>query len=216
MNVSTENMLLYYAPGSASFLVHWLLIELELPHRLHLVDTAAKVQKSPEYLALNPNGVVPTLVIEGKPQYEAAALAMLLAERHPDAQLAPLPDDSQRADYVQWMLNLANMVQPLFRQWWYPGEPAGEANADALRAHCAPRIEAEWARIDAHLAAHGPCLLGERVSVADFYLTMLMRWSRNMPKPATEWPHLAALAQRMKARPSFATLYEREGLTEWA
>ena len=216
MNASTENMLLYYAPGSASFLVHWLLIELELPHRLHLVDTAAKVQKSPEYLALNPNGVVPTLVIEGKPQYEAAALAMLLAERHPDAQLAPLPDDSQRADYVQWMLNLANMVQPLFRQWWYPGEPAGEANAETVRAHCAPRIEKEWARIDAHLAANGPYLLGEALFVADFYLTMLMRWSRNMPKPATEWPQLATLAQRMKARPSFKVLYEREGLTEWA
>jgi glutathione S-transferase len=45
---------------------------------------------------------------------------------------------------------------------------------------------------------------------------MLMRWSRNMPKPATDWPHLNALAQRMKARPSFRTLYEREGLTEWA
>ena len=207
---------LYYAPGAASLLVHWLLIELDVPHALHLVDTAAKAQKSPEYLALNPSGVVPTLVLDGRPQYEAAALAMLLAERHPDAGLAPLPDDSTRADYLQWMFNLANMVQPLFRQWWYPGEPAGEANADALRAHCAPRIEAEWARIDAHLAAHGPCLLGERVSVADFYLTMLMRWSRNMPKPATEWPHLAALAQRMKARPSFATLYEREGLTEWA
>ena len=207
---------LYYAPGSASLLVHWLLIELDVPYELRLVDTAAKAQKSPEYLALNPNGVVPTLVLDGQPQYEAAALAMLLAERNPDALLAPLPDDSRRADYLQWMFNLANMVQPLFRQWWYPGEPAGEANADALRAHCAPRIEAEWARIDAHLAAHGPCLLGERVSVADFYLTMLMRWSRNMPKPATEWPHLAALAQRMKARPSFATLYEREGLTEWA
>ena len=52
--------------------------------------------------------------------------------------------------------------------------------------------------------------------MADFYLTMLMRWSRNMPKPATEWPQLAALAQRMKARPSLKVLYEREGLTEWA
>jgi len=207
---------LYYSPGSASFLVHWLLIELDVPHELHLVDTASKAQKSPEYLALNPNGVVPTLVIDGKPQYEAAALAMLLAERHPDAGLAPLPDDSTRADYLQWMFNLANMVQPLFRQWWYPGEPAGEANAETLRAHCAPRIEAQWQRIDDHLAAHGPWLLGERASVADFYLTMLMRWSRNMPKPATEWSHLAALAQRMKARPAFAALYEREGLTEWA
>ena len=117
---------LYYAPGAASFLVHWLLIELDLPHELRLVDTAAKAQKTPEYLALNPNGVVPTLVLDGKPQYEAAALAMLLAERHPDAGLAPAAGDPRRADYLQWMFNLANMVQPLFRQWWYPGEPAGE------------------------------------------------------------------------------------------
>ena len=207
---------LYYAPGSASLLVHWLLIELDVPHALQLVDTAAKVQKSPEYLALNPNGVVPTLVTDGKPQYEAAALAMLLAERHPQAGLAPAADDPRRADYLQWMFNLANMVQPLFRQWWYPGEPAGEANADVVRAHCAPRIEAEWNRIDAHLAAQGPYLLGDTPSVADFYLTMLMRWSRNMPKQAIEWPHLAALAARMKARPSFVELYAREGLTEWA
>ncbi|QIL20453.1 glutathione S-transferase [Thermomonas sp. HDW16] len=207
---------LYYAPGAASLLVHWLLIELDVPHALHLVDTAAKAQKSPEYLALNPNGVVPTLVIDGKPQYEAAALAILLAERYPDARLAPAFDDPQSAEYLQWMFNLCNMVQPLFRQWWYPGEPAGEANAEALRAHCAPRIEAEWQRIDDHLATNGPYLLGNDISAADFYLTMLMRWSRNMPKPATEWPQLAALAQRMKARPSFKSLYEREGLTEWA
>ena len=207
---------LYYAPGAASLLVHWLLIEFDAPHTLHLVDTASKVQKSPEYMALNPNGVVPTLVIDGVPQYEAAALAMLLAERHPDAQLAPAIDDPRRADYLQWMFNLANMVQPLFRQWWYPDEPAGEDSRDAVLAHCAPRIEAEWQRIDNHLVAHGPYLLGDAVSVADLYLTMLMRWSRNMPRPATEWPQLAALAQRMKARPSFKTLYAREGLTEWA
>jgi glutathione S-transferase len=207
---------LYYSPGAASLLVHWLLIELDVPHELRLVDTAAKQQKSPEYLAMNPNGVVPTLVIDGKPQYEAAALAMLLADRHPQAKLAPSLGDPRRADYVQWMFNLANMVQPLFRQWWYPGEPAGDENADALRAHCAPRIEAQWQRIDDHLAKQGPCLLGKDISAADFYLAMLMRWSRNMPKPATEWPNLAALAKALKARPSFARLYAEEGLEEWA
>lgn len=214
-------MTLYYAPGAASLLVHWLLIELDVPHELQLVDTAAKAQKSPGYLALNPNGVVPTLVMDGKPQYEAAALAMLLADRYPHVRLAPAFDDPRRADYVQWMFNLANMVQPLFRQWWYPDEAAGEAQRDAVLAHCAPRIEAQWQRIDDHLGAHGPAsnehyLLGADLSAADFYLTMLMRWSRNMPRPATEWPHLAALAQTMKQRPSFASLYHREGLTEWA
>ncbi len=210
------NTTLYYSPGAASLLVHWLLIETAEPHQLHLVDTVAKAQKSPEYLALNPNGVVPTLAIDGKPHYEAAAMAMLLGERHPQANLAPAFDDPRRADYLQWMFNLANMVQPLFRQWWYPDEVAGENKRVAVHAHCAPRIEAEWRRIDDHLLAHGPYLLGEAPTIADFYLTMLMRWSRGMPKPATEWPNLAALARQMKARPSFRELYAREGLTEWA
>ncbi|HVR82313.1 MAG TPA: glutathione S-transferase C-terminal domain-containing protein, partial [Luteimonas sp.] len=106
--------------------------------------------------------------------------------------------------------------QPLFRLWWYPNEVAGETNADLVRECVRPRIEAAWDRIDAHMAGHGPFLLGDNLSAADFFLTMLMRWSRSMPRSATDWPHLAALAQRMKARPSFATLYQREGLSEWA
>ena len=207
---------LYYAPGAASMVVHWLLLELGVPHELHLVDTSAGQQKRPEYLALNPNGVVPTLVVDGQPMFEAAALSMTLADQHPQAALAPGFGDPLRPQYNQWMFHLANAVQPLFRLWWYPHEPAGEANADTVRAMTAPRIEAAWARLDAHLAANGPYLLGDVLSAADFYLAMLMRWSRNMPRPATDWPHLAALAQRLKARPSFKLLYEREGLTEWA
>lgn len=204
---------LYYSPGAASLVVHWVLLELDLPHALALVDTKAGAQKRPDYLALNPNGVVPTLVIDGKPQYEAAALIAYLAETHPERGLVPLPGDPRRADFLQWMFNLANMVQPLFRQWWYPHEPAGEAQAETVLAHVRPRIEAQWDRIDAHLAANGPYLLGDTASVADFHLVMLMRWSRSMPKPATEWPNLAALAAKLKARPSFAALYAREGLT---
>lgn len=206
---------LYYAPGAASLLVHWLLIELDKPHVLERVDTDARQQKSPAYLALNPNGVVPTLLIDGVPYHEAAALAMLLADRHPAAGLAPALDAPLRAGYTQWMFNLANMVQPLLRQWWYPGEPAGEAQAGAVREQVAARLADQWQRIDDHLGAHGPHLLGTAPCVADFYLTMLMRWSRNAPRPATDWPALRALALRMAARPSFATLHAREALQEW-
>jgi len=207
---------LYYAPGAASMVVHWLLIELDLPHRLQRLDLAAREHKQPGYLALNPSGVVPTLLIDGQPFTEAAALLMILADANPEAGLAPAIGDPQRASYYQWMLHLANAVQPLFRQWWYPAEAAGEANAATVQAHVAPQIEAAWQRIDAHLASSGPFLLGERISAADFYLTMLMRWSRNMPRPAHEWTHLGALATRMKGRASFKTLYAREGLSEWS
>jgi glutathione S-transferase len=208
--------ILYYSPGAASLLVHWLLIELGVPHELRVVDFASKQQKSPDYLALNPSGVVPTLVLDGRPMTEAAAIALYLAEEYPLAKLVPPVEDPAHRDCLQWMFHLAQAVQSLFRIWWYPHEVAGEAQADAARAHVQPRIEAAWDRIDAHLAVKGPYLLGTAPCVADFYLTMLMRWSRNMPKPATEWPHLAAHAVRMKARPSFAALYAAEGLEEWA
>ena len=206
---------LYYSPGAASLVVHWLLIELGVQHELRLVDTAAKQHKSSEYLALNPNGVVPTLVDHGQPLYEAAALVLHLADRHAEAGLAPTGGDAQRGRYLQWVLNLANTLQSPLRLWWYPGDIEAAA-PDTVQAGARQRIEATWDRLDAHLAQNGPYLLGERLSAADFYLTMLMRWTRSMPKPGHEWPHLAALAQRMKARPSFKTLYEREGLTEWA
>ncbi|MEO7851975.1 MAG: glutathione S-transferase family protein [Rubrivivax sp.] len=208
--------ILYYAPGAASMVVHWLLLELDVPHELRPVDTSAGEQKRPEYLALNPNGVVPTLLIDGAPMFEAAAILLYLADTHHDAGLAPAPGDPQRRDYYQWVLHLANAVQPLFRLWWYPHEAAGAEHAQIVQALIAPRIEAAWDRLDAHLAAHGPYLLGNRLSVADLYLTMLLRWSRNMPRPATDWPQLAALAQRLKAWPSFKLLYQREGLSEWA
>ena len=207
--------ILYYSPGAASLLVHWLLLELGVAHELRAMDFATREHKRPEYLALNPSGVVPTLVLDGRPMTEAAAIAMHLADSHPDAGLAPAPGDPARRDYLQWMLHLANMVQPLFRIWWYPHEVAGAELADTARDHARPRIEDAWARIDAHLEGHGPFLLGEAPCAADFYLVMLMRWSRNMPLPATDWPRLAALATAMKARPSFAALYQAEGLEEW-
>jgi len=58
-------------------------------------------------------------------------------------------------------------------------------------------------------------LLGSEVSAADFLMTMLMRWSRNMPRPTDTWPVLREYAARMKTRPSFKEVYARQGLTDW-
>ncbi|HXS04896.1 MAG TPA: glutathione S-transferase [Rhodanobacter sp.] len=206
---------LYYSPGSASMLVHLALLEIGAPHVLEHVDLDAGQQRSAAYLALNPNGVVPTLLVDGVPHGEAAALAMLLAERHPDAALAPPPGSAQRADYLQWMLYLANSLQPRFRAWFYPGDHLPSA-ADSIKEAARIGIEACWTRINTHLATHGPYLLGDSFGVVDLYALMLMRWSRNMPRPATSWPHLAEFATRLKARPSWKQLCDSEGLTEWA
>ncbi|KZC17278.1 glutathione S-transferase [Rhodanobacter sp. FW510-R12] len=206
---------LYYAPGSANLVVHLALLEIGAPHELKRIDIEKGEQRSAEYLAINPNGVVPTLLVDGVPHGEAAALAMLLAERHPEAALTPATGSAQRADYLQWMLYLANTLQPLFRQWFYPADhlPAG---ADTVKEAARTGIEKSWSHIDAHLDAHGPYMLGDRFSLVDLYALMLMRWSRNMPRPATAWPQLAALAARLKARPSWKQVCEAEGLVEWA
>ena len=62
---------LYWSPGTASLCVHWMLIELGEPHELVKVDIEAGEHRKPEYLKLNPGGVIPTLVVEGKPLGEA-------------------------------------------------------------------------------------------------------------------------------------------------
>ena len=207
---------LYYAPGAASFAAHWMLLELGVPFEAERLDLGAQQHKQPAYLKLNPNGLVPTLVVDGAPVYECAAILLLLAERHPGAGLAPAPGSAARMAYLQWMVHLTNTVQTAFRSWFYPAEAAGEAAAAQARESARGQVEATWDRVATQLASSGGYIAGAQASAADFLATMLMRWSRNMPRPATQWPVLGEYVARMKARPSFRTLYEREGLTEWA
>lgn len=206
---------LYYSPSTASLVVHWLLIELKIPHRLELVDFETRAQRSPEYLRLNPQGRVPTLLLDGQVLTESAAIAMHLADLHPHAGLAPTIGTPQRAAYYRWMFFCAYTLMPAYRSWFYPDEPAGEANIEAAKAAARGVLEHAWQQVAEHLEAHGPYLLGAQCSAADFVLTMLMRWSRNMPRPSDDWPALKAFAARMKARPAFQETYRREGITDW-
>jgi glutathione S-transferase len=206
---------LYYSPGTASLAVHWMLIEIGAPFEAVLTDTEAGAHKQPNYLRLNPDGLVPTLVVDGAPMAESTAILMLLAERHPDKGLAPAQGAPERAAYLQGLIYLANTLLPGFRAWFYPHEPAGEAAADAAQAAARARIEAAWDRLDGQLAGQGPYLLGERLSAVDFLATMLMRWSRNMPRPATAWPNIARYLARMRAMESLRQVHAREGLTDW-
>ncbi len=208
---------LYYSPGAASMCVHLALLETGARHELILVDLAAGQQRDPAYLKLNPNGVVPTLLIDGKPFYEAAAALLTIAERQPEGKLAPPVDSLARAAWNQWIVHLANTLQPAFRLWFYPQDISVDAATQSVvKAAAQHKIEAAWGRLEAHLTVNGPYLLGDKPSAADLMLIMLMRWSRNMPKPVTEWPALAAYASLMKSRPSWKRLYEVEGLSEWS
>ena len=206
---------LYYSPGAASMAVHWMLIELGIAFEAKLVSIDAGEQRAPEYLRVNPAGRVPTLMVDGAPRTESACLLMLLAERHPEKGFAPLPGSADRAEWLEMMTYLTNTPLPAMRDWFYADKDGDPAGADAVKALARRRIESVWDRLGAQLADGRIYLLGDRLNTADFLAVMLMRWSRNMPRPATTWNNLSPYIHRMRAMPSFIEVNDREGLTDW-
>ncbi len=206
---------LYYAPGAASFAVHWLLIEIGAPYEMVEIDFEKREQKSADYLKVNPAGMVPTLIVDGEPFTETAAILMWLAEQHADAGFHVAPGEALRRRYLRQMFYLANTMQPAFRLWFYPDEAAGEENVDAAKEKARARVEASWSSINAQLSDGRAFLLGDTITTPDFLMTMLARWSRGMPKPAQRWPHVDAYLARMKQRDGLKEVHRREGLTEW-
>lgn len=204
---------LHYYPGNASLLPHMILREAGAPFTLALVDRQANAHKSPAYLKLNPNGLIPVLEIAGEPPlFETAAIAITLAERHPEAGLIPPPGDPLRAQFFKWMLHLSNTPQATFVSWFYPFQAAdGEAAQAAVKAKAAERLDAMFDRIAAQLG-DGPWLLGDRFSAADLFLFMLIRWGRSMPRPPRTVRALGALAERVLARPAVQATLAAEGL----
>lgn len=206
---------LYYAPGTASMAAHMALIEIGAPYRLERVDFEHKAQRSEAYLRLNPLGQVPTLVIDGQPYTESAALLMMLADRHPEARLAPLPGTPKRNEWYQWMVFLSNALGASFRTWFYPQDLGAADHPPAVRAALQAHIEGLWTRLDNHLVSRGPYLLGDQLSAADLQLIMHMRWSRNMLRSALDWPALRQLATLLRRRESWQRLCDVENLNEW-
>jgi len=206
---------LYYAPGAASMAVHWMLIEAAVPFEAVLVDIEAGAQRDQNYLRLNPEGRVPTLIVDGLPHRESAALLMLLAERHPESMLMPSPQASERADWLEMMLYLSNTLLPAMRDWFYAAEDGDPGGAAAVTALAQRRIESAWSALDARLGDKNLWLVGNHLSTVDLLAMMLMRWSRNMSRPATDWAHLAAYVNRLKTLPSFVEVNRREGLKGW-
>ncbi|WP_342364486.1 glutathione S-transferase N-terminal domain-containing protein [Xanthomonas axonopodis pv. vasculorum] len=115
-----------------------------MAHTLHALDFAQRGDKSPEYLAIHPAGVVPTLVLDGQVLTEAAAIVLHLADLYPQARLAPAVGTPARAAYHKWMFFRANTLQPAYRAWFYPDEPAGAAHADHAQALARAQLEAAW------------------------------------------------------------------------
>ncbi len=116
-----RNMItLHYHPGNASFTPHVLLHEIGAPFELQLVDRAQGAHKSPAYLALNPNGLIPVLVDGDLVLYETAAIALHLCDTHPAAELAPALGTAERAHFYKWLVWLTNTLQATLLHYFYP------------------------------------------------------------------------------------------------
>jgi glutathione S-transferase len=201
---------LYYSPGTASLVVHWMLIELGVPFELKRVQFDQP--RTPDHLAFNPAGQVPVLVADGVGISESAAILMFLAERH--GRLAPAVGSPLRGPWLQDMVWLANGLMPPFRMWFYDGEGEGPGPA-AIREMARGRIEGVFERLDARLADGRAFLLGGEITTVDLLAAMLCRWARNMPRPAESWPQLGAWSARMRAREALREVHAREGLGDW-
>jgi glutathione S-transferase len=207
---------LHYHPGNASLTPHMLLEEIGVPYRLELVDRANQAHKSPAYLKLNPNGLIPVLIDGDLVLYETAAICLHLADTHPAAGLAPALGTVQRAHFYKRLIWLTNTMQATLIHYFY-GErlvDAGNVAATAqIKAHAEAMVGTMLDQLDAELAAHGqPWLTGERYSAVDPYALMLCRWTRGFKRPARSLPHLGPYLQRVLGRPAVQRAFEQEGL----
>jgi glutathione S-transferase len=103
---------LYFAPGSSSMAVHIALHEIGVAFEGKPMSFKSNDLRSPAFLALNPEGKVPTLVIDGRPLTEVAAILYYLAKRFPDAGLLPRGDLDADAQALSWMSFAASTLHP--------------------------------------------------------------------------------------------------------
>ena len=214
---------LHYYPGNASFTPHVVLHELGVPFELSLVDRAVGAHKSPEYLGLNPNGLIPVLVDGDLVLYETAAICLHLADTHPAAHLAPPLGSVERAQFYKWLMWLTNTVQANLIHYFYGHRLVDEGNTAAtaqIKAHTQARVGECLAQIDAHLAAQdtpagGPWMMGAQYSVLDPYVWMVCRWTRGFSdRPARTYTHIGPYLQRMLQRPAMQRAIAAEQLSE--
>ena len=201
---------LYFAPGACSFVPHVALEAARAQFEPKLVKLHKGEQTTPEYLALNPNGQVPVLVVDGKPLTQIVAICEYLDRAFPDAGL--LPKDgwprSQALSQLAWM---NNTVHPTFTHFFRPEKFAG---TDAGRADIKQQAAGEFRRclerIQQWVAGAKPYWHGERISVHDAYAFVFLRWGGFVGIDPKSLPGYHAYIQRVIEAPPVAAALARE------
>lgn len=182
---------LYYSPGSSSMATHIALNEVGAPFELKLTALHQNDNRLPDYLAVNPEGKVPTLMIDGRPLTEVAATLWYLARRYPAAGLLPQQGDiAGEAQVISWMSFIAATIHPARR--------AGDE-----------RWREVFRLAEQRLGPHDWTV--ERYSIADIHLFRLFwRFVKTLEPPRGGYPNLFAHYDRMMARPAVQRTIEAE------
>ncbi len=188
-------MKLYWAPRTRSFTAIWLMEEAGQPYERVPIDISNGAQKSADYLAINPMGKVPALQDGEASLAEAAAICAYVAERYPQAGLAPPPGDPSRAKYFYWLFFGPSCVEPAMVQVATKIEmnPVSAGWGDSKRV---------FDVLDAALAK-GPWILGKNFSAADIVIGSALRFSVRLFKMVPTRPSFDRYLDACEARPAF-------------
>jgi glutathione S-transferase len=209
---------LHHYPSSAAMVPHIVLEELGVPYERVFVDRGADAHKSPAYLKLNPNGLLPALQDGDLTMHETAAIVLHLCDRHPEAKLAPPLGTDERALFYKWLMWLTNTVQATLIIYFYPDrwvKEGDDAAAQTLKRKAESKIAGMLEQLDAQVAkSGGPWFTGKEYSALDAYVFTLCRWTRNFAneKKARDHPNLGPYLHRMLARTAVQRELEKEGL----
>ena len=205
---------LYFAPGACSFVPHVGLETVKAAtgedFKPNLVKLHKGENKTPEYLAMNPNGQVPVLVVDGKPLSQIVAICDYLDRRYPKAGLLPT-EAWQRAQALSQLAWMNNTVHPTFTRWFRPYQFAESESAQAELKRVAPaQLRQHLERIQEWSKAAGPYWFGDRVSFHDAYAFTLLRWGGYAGIDPDSLPALKAYVERVVQAPPVAAALERE------
>lgn len=178
------------------------------PYRVVRVDMHAPDYPTPEYLAINPLGQIPTLVIpDGQTVTESAAMMLAIAERHPESGMMPAVSAPERPDFLRWMVFLAVNVYPAVRRIYYPQDAVeDEASYDDVRRRAMAELRRDWGVMEAALDP-APYLLGAGPTALDLYVAMLSRWAVDQHWFREACPKLAAARDRIESHPKVSAVW---------
>lgn len=191
---TSEPVTLYTNPFSRGRIVHLVLEEAQIPHRIVLLDFQTGEHKRPAFVAMNPMGKLPVIQHGPVVLSETAAILTWLGDAFPASGLLPGLGDPDRATVLKWMFFGAGCVEPATADKAFNRPPVGKGSVGW------GTYEDVVATLVAGLTP-GPFFLGERLSLADLYVGSQIAWGLHQ-KTLEPLPAFTRIVERLTALPS--------------